>query len=176
MRRFHAVNEAFIRTLLARTGKSVVVDSSKVGIRLKYLLQNPALDVRVIRLVRDGRAVALTYTDPAVYADAANPDLRGGGDGASRDRERLTLRQAAHEWRRSNEEADAILARLEPAHATTVTYEELCTDSDGVLRRLYAFVGVEPANAGRAWRGQEHHVLGNGMRFDTGADVRLDDR
>ena len=67
-------------------------------------------------------------------------------------------------------------ALAEPAHATTVTYEELCTDSDGVLRRLYAFVGVEPANAGRAWRGQEHHVLGNGMRFDTGADVRLDDR
>ena len=39
VRRFHAVNEAFIRTLLARTGKSVVVDSSKSPVYdSKYLI------------------------------------------------------------------------------------------------------------------------------------------
>jgi hypothetical protein len=44
----------------------VLVDSSKVGIRLKYLLRIPEIDIRVIRVIRDGRAVALTYTDRPV--------------------------------------------------------------------------------------------------------------
>src|SRR5262245_9109598 len=87
LREVQAINGALVRSLLEETGKRVVVDSSKIGIRLKYLLLNPELDVRVIRLVRDGRAVALTYTDPAEYADASNPARRGGGSGGSREAE-----------------------------------------------------------------------------------------
>ncbi|MCC7462072.1 MAG: hypothetical protein IT480_06365, partial [Gammaproteobacteria bacterium] len=84
-----ARNAALIGSVLARSGKQVIVDSSKIGMRLKYLLRNPALDVRVVRVKRDGRAVALTYMNPEHFADASNPALRGGGSGASRDAERL---------------------------------------------------------------------------------------
>jgi hypothetical protein len=174
--RFHAVNESLVRSLCDRTGTRVVVDSSKVGIRLKYLLRNPGIDVRVVRLIRDGRAVALTYTDPANYADASAPNLRGGGDGTSRDRERLTPWDAAHEWRRSNEEADALLARLDPTRQITVRYEELCTNTAAVLSKLWAFVGVSPFQFAEGWRARNHHVIGNGMRFDSSEEVRLDER
>jgi len=62
----------------------------------------------VIRLIRDGRAVALTYMDPAGFADAKDPSLRAGGMGGDRRREKLTMAQAAREWRRSNEEAEHV--------------------------------------------------------------------
>lgn len=174
--RFHSVNQALIESLSEQSGARVIVDSSKVAIRLKYLLRNPGLDVRVIRLVRDGRGVALTYTDPAAYADASDPRFRGGGYGGGRERERLSLKEAAHEWRRSNEEADAILARVDAARQITVAYEELCADTEGTLARLWTFLGLRPDGAVRNWRTRAHHLIGNGMRFDTTDEVRLDDR
>lgn len=173
---FHGLNTALIRTLCERSGARVVVDSSKVGIRLKYLLRNPDLDVRVIRLVRDGRAVALTYMDPARYADATDPTKRGGGDGSSRESEQLPIADAAHEWRRSNEEAEALVATLGPDRYITASYEEVCRSTDTALNRIHAFLGLPEAGLARDWRGREHHVIGNGMRLDAASEIRLDDR
>lgn len=173
---FHDANAALARALCDRTGARMVVDSSKIAIRLKYLVRNPGVDVRVIRLIRDGRAVALTYTDSDTYADASASHLRRGGSGDGRDRDRLTLRDGAHEWRRSNEEADAILAGLDRAHHTTVTYEALCTNTQAVLAELWTFLGVPPIPLRRGWRACSRHVIGNGMRFDATDEVRLDER
>ena len=173
---FHQANEALVRALTERTGARMVVDSSKVGIRLKYLLRNPGLDVRVVRLVRDGRAVALTYTDSDEYADASAAHLRRGGSGDGRPRDHLTLGEAAHEWRRSNEEADALLGALDPSRHCTVTYEDLCSNTQSVLTSLWTFLGVEPARFDRGWRGRSRHIIGNGMRFDATEDIRLDER
>jgi hypothetical protein len=176
LKAFHARNAALAASLLEETGKRVVVDSSKIGIRLKYLLRNPDLELRVIRLVRDGRAVALTYTDPAEYADASSPERRGGGGGDSRDAERVPLQQAAHEWRRSNEEADALLASVDPAKQLTISYEDLCGSTAEVLGRAFQFLGVDAPADLSDWRARPHHVVGNGMRFDSASEVRLDDR
>jgi hypothetical protein len=173
---FHALNASLITTLCERSDVRVVVDSSKIGIRLKYLLKNPDLDVRVIRLTRDGRAVALTYMDPSRYADATDPSKRGGGDGSDREGERLSIEDAAREWRRSNEEAAALVAGLPRARYVTASYEELCQSTDSTLNRIHAFLGLEPAGLARDWRSQEHHVIGNGMRLDSESAIRLDDR
>ncbi len=174
--RFHDINRALVDTLARQTGARVVVDSSKVGIRLKYLLRDPALDVRVVRLVRDGRAVSLTYTDPVNYADARDPTRRAGGEGGSRDEERLSVAKAAREWRRSNEEADAVLRRVDAARQITISYEALCRDTSATLASIWRFLGVTPRELSESWRQRPHHVIGNGMRFDTDSEVRLDDR
>ena len=97
---------------------------------------NPELDVKVIRLIRDGRAVALTYMDPARYADAKDPMRRGGGMGGDREKERLSMAQAAWEWRRCNEEAEHVLRPLDKARWIEIRYEELCTDPVAALTRL----------------------------------------
>jgi len=169
-------NVAIVETLCELTGARIVVDSSKVGLRLKYLLRNSQLDVRVIRLIRDGRAVALTYTDPANYADATDPTLRGGGTGGDRADERLSIAEAAREWRRSNEEAEHILASLDHSRWIEIRYEQLCTDPEATLARLFAFLGVDPTQITRDFRSADHHVLGNGMRLDSTWEIRLDER
>ena len=171
-----AANATLAACICARSRGRVLVDSSKVGLRLKYLLRNPRLDVTVIRLIRDGRGVALTYTDPSRFADATDPQHRGGGMGSRRADERLTLAEAAREWRRSNEEADAILKRLDPTRWIDVRYETLCLEPEVTLSRLFDFLEVAPHSTGKRVRALEHHVIGNGMRLDSTSEVRLDDR
>jgi hypothetical protein len=169
-------NLLLMETICELSGARVMVDSSKIGLRLKYLLRNPELNVRVIRLVRDGRAVVTTYMNPAEYADAANPALRGGGMGGDRASERLSIAQAAWEWRRSNEEAEFILAGMDRPKWTEVRYEDLCLNTSETLARLFGFLNVKPAGSEHGFRGVDHHVLGNGMRLDTTTAVRLDER
>lgn len=169
-------NSALVASLLAQTGAKAIVDSSKIGIRLKFLLRNPDLDVRVIRVVRDGRAVALTYMDPARYADARDPKLRGGGTGGDRERERLPMKAAAHEWRRSHEEADAIVDSLPADRWMQVQYESVCSATDRTLGSIFDFLGVESSASRANFRRAGQHVVGNGMRLDTTTEIALDDR
>ena len=169
-------NAALVRCLRDVTGKQVVVDSSKMGLRLKYLLRNPAFDVRVIRVVRDGRAVALAYMDPAGFADARDPSLRQGGMGGDRANERQSMQEAAHQWRRSNEEGEIVLRAVPASHQTVVRYEDVCNDTGNTLRRLWTFAGVDPDRGAARLKSFEHHVVGNGMRLDTTTEVRLDER
>ena len=96
--------------------------------------------------------------------------------GGDRESERRPMDAAAHEWRRSNEEAEAIVRRLHPARWTEVRYEELCADPSATLARLFAFVGVDPTRVALKPRPGDHHVVGNGMRLDADIEVRLDDR
>jgi hypothetical protein len=178
LRAHQARNRALMETVLNRTGRDVLVDSSKVGIRLKYLLRIPDVDIRIVRMIRDGRAVALTYTDPAGFADTSNPALKGGGSGdvASREHLRLPMQRAAREWRRSNEEAASILQELPTSQWTTLRYEDLCARPEEELRRLFTFIGVDPGKSRMDFRSTDHHVVGNGMRFDTTTEIRIDER
>jgi hypothetical protein len=172
----HRRNAALASTVSDIREAEIVVDSSKTALRLKYLLRNPELDVRVIRLIRDGRAVALTYMDPFRFADAKDPSRRGGGTGGSRESGRLSTAQAACEWRRCNEEAEHILRRLDKSQWIEVRYEELCKDTENTLRRLLEFLGLDPDQRIPDFRSVEHHVVGNGMRLDTASKISLDER
>jgi hypothetical protein len=168
-------NLALLETLGTLTGARVVVDSSKLGLRLKYLLRIPSLDVKVVRLIRDGRGVALTYVNPAEFADTRNEGLRGGGSGVSTETGR-EMRRAAREWKRSNEEADALLAGLPRSDWLEVRYEDLCGDPSNTLRAVCSFLGLDSAQIVLDFRSVEHHVVGNGMRLDSTSDVLLDER
>lgn len=173
--RWQDKNRRLINAVANASGCDVVVDSSKIGIRLKYLLDIAGLRTRVIRLVRDGRAVALTYMNAAQFADAKTPELRGGGFGAKRHRD-LTMEQAAFEWRRSNEEAASIQATLNSDQYLQIRYEDLCQDVGGTLSRVFSFLGLADSDQHRQFKDVEHHVVGNGMRLDTSSSVVLDDR
>jgi hypothetical protein len=172
----HRRNAALASTILELRRAQVIVDSSKIGVRLKYLLRNPELDVKVIHLIRDGRAVALTYMDPAGFADAKDPTCRGGGMGGDRRSERLSMARAAYEWRRCVDEAESILRCLPPTQWIDVRYESYCREPEATLRQLQEFLGVEPGRQPREFRAVEQHVVGNGMRLDSSPEIQLDER
>lgn len=169
-------NAALVESLLAVTGAQVVIDSSKQALRLKYLLKVPSLDIKVVRTIRDGRAVSMTYMDEWNYADASDPTLRGGGTGSRRPPVRRNMTEAANEWKRSQEAAESLLAGLPRTQWTEVRYEELCANPDATLRRLSGFLELDPAQIVFDFRSRPQHVIGNGMRFDTTSAIKLDER
>ena len=169
-------NEILVEVILKYYHARVFVDKGNIALRLKHLLHAPSFDVKVIRLIRDGRGVALTYMYPESFADANNPAMRGGGSGRRREDEQLSMAQAAHQWRRCNEEAENILRSLDPPQWLEVRYEDLCKDTENTLGRLFRFLNLDPDKRVQEYRTVEHHIVGNGMRLDTTSRISLDDR
>lgn len=153
IRHSQALKAALAQSVLQCSGKTVLVDSSKSGVQLKYHLRNPRLDVKVLWLVRDGRGTALSLARNA----------------------RLPLRQAAYQWRRSNEEAALIVRGLDRAQWMQVRYEDLCEAPDRTLSALWQFIGVWAHPAQSATR-TERHVLGHRSRLHGGSGIRLDEK
>ena len=87
------------------------------------------------------------------------------------------MEHAAREWRRANEEADAICRRLDAGQLITARYEDLCASPDATLGRLFEFIGVRPLDRRDLLAAPtQRHVVGNGMRLDWDGSVTLDDR
>jgi len=142
LERQQALMTALVESVMECTRKPVLVDSSKSGVQLKYHLRNPSLDVKAIGLVRDGRGVALSI--------ARNQST--------------TFPTGAQEWRRTNEEAQAIAGPLGEKRWLRVKYEALCEDPQGTLNRIWRFVGVAPRDLDDC--PETHtHVLGHGSRL-----------
>jgi hypothetical protein len=156
----------------------MVIDSSKLAHRLKFVRRFEGLDVKVVHLVRDGRAVALTYIDTDTYADSREPAFRRGGRGPEgpAQQPRLSMDEAAMEWRRSVRSAEHVLSRMRRDQWIAVRYEDLCSRPDETLARIMAFLDLDPGRLHKAFRSVDHHVVGNGMRMDQSSEVALDDR
>jgi hypothetical protein len=168
-------NADYVSAIAEQAGVAAVVDSSKVGIRLKYLLKNKDLDIKVIWIVRDGRGVSLAYKNPSEYADAKDPKLRGGGTGKTQEQGR-GIEYGAHEWVRCNQETQAVLATMDKDKWIKVHYEDICNNTENTLDKLFEFIGVDPTKKRLDFKTVEHHVVGNGMRLDDSEVIKLDDR
>ena len=142
LERQQALKTALVESVIECTRKPVLVDSSKSGLQLKYHLRNPSLDVKAIGLVRDGRGVALSI--------ARNQST--------------TFQKGARDWRRTNEEAEAIAELMGDERWIPVRYEALCEDPQGTLNRIWRFIGVAPRDLDEC-PAPHAHVLGHGSRI-----------
>ena len=148
------LNAALAESVLECSGDAALIDTSKVGVQLKYHLRNPRFDVKAIWLVRDGRGVASSL-------------MRN---------ERVPMRQAANEWRRSNAEAAAVVRRMDRCQWIRVRYEDLCADSEGTLRALWRFMDVAPRLA-ESRAPADFHVLGHDRsRLGGEQKIRLNEK
>jgi hypothetical protein len=153
-------NAAFAAVLRELTGAKIVIDSSKIALHLKYLLQSDALKIKIVRLVRDGRAVTVSAI----------------GHGLKRDSRPETVAAAAKSWRDNNEASERILAETPASQWMFVKYEELCKAPEETLRGICKFLGMDSQNIVLDFRARTQHVLGNEMRLKSGSDIRLDER
>lgn len=168
-------NSDYVRSIAEQAGVDIVVDSSKIGIRLKYLLKNKELNIKVIWVVRDGRGVSLAYKQPSEFADAKDPKLRGGGTGVTQEKGRGIL-TGANEWVRCNQEVEALLATMDKDCWIKVHYEDICDNTELALDNIFKFIGVAPGKKRLDFKTAEHHVVGNGMRLDDSEVIQLDNR
>jgi hypothetical protein len=160
LRNVHQRNSALVEALREITGAKVVVDSSKIALHLKYLLRSPDLRIKIIHLVRDGRAVTMSML----------------GHGLKRNTRQESVAAAALSWRRNNEAAERVLSELPRSQWVPLQYEQLCRDPEKTLRSLCQFLGMDANEITLDFRSRQQHVLGNEMRLKSGSDIRLDER
>ena len=138
--------------VLERTGKTVFVDTSRDHQRPKYLARHPALDVRVIHLIRDPRG------------NSASTMKHAGVDAAT----------AARHWRHYNVEAVRVKRYLPRESWLSLHYEDLCADPGAVFDRISDFLEVTRAPIQQAPRNVDSHIIGNKTRLKGIGEIRED--
>jgi hypothetical protein len=163
--------------IAAASGAGVVIDSSKHASLAFCLRWRQDLDLRVVHVVRDSRAVAHSWARQVCRPDAA----------AGSYMTRYSPAVSAVQWNTQNA-AVALLGRR-GVPVLLVRYEDLTAGPAATVDRIAAFAGLpgRPAAAGPAigrdasgwWAelGPAHTVSGNPMRFTTGRlPIRADER
>jgi len=156
-----AVLAALYRTIAARTGADVVIDSSKLPPYGALVGALPGVEVKVLHLVRDPRATAFSWRRTRGLDGAADPTAM----------DRPSPLRAAVLWLAWN--AAARLFWRGDAYLR-VRYEDLCADPGGTVRRVATFAGLPTgplpfAAPGVIQLGPTHTVAGNPSRHRTGA-------
>jgi hypothetical protein len=146
---------ALYEAIRSTTGARLIVDASKEYLAGLSLYQKCPDEMRLIVLLRDGRAV--------FYSNLK----RGFGQTYS-----------LQTWLKYYRHALPLLERnVPPHHRIIVRYEDLASETEPQLRRLCGFLDLEytPSMLDSTTK-QQHITSGNNMRFNFGAPVRIDDK
>ncbi len=148
------VNRAMMEIIVDLKGATMFLDASKDPVRLKHLMAAGCYRVRLVHLIRDGRAV--TYSA-----------MKNQGQSAE---------AAALEWRRTHRQIERLACELEANQKLVVRYEDLCVELEPSRRRLFQFLDLDVGDVPADFRAAEHHILGNRMRLQPTTEIRLDEK
>jgi hypothetical protein len=149
------------------SGARVIVDSSKDASH-GWVLQRmvPSIDLSVLHLIRDSRAVAYSLCERTKF-DPASGQVWGGHG----------LARTIAGWTATNALVQALRSTSVPF--LRLAYEDFCADPDRALARAATLVGepVPPPLAPEGIdAGTQHQVAGNPVRFVHGSiAIRSDD-
>lgn len=145
--------ESLIESVLKIKGSSTFLDSSKRPERAIFMRRIPSLDMRVIHLVRDGRAVSWS-------------NMKNLG---------LSPEEAARSWVADNTCAEHARRCFPKDRWMTLRYEDLCAAPDAVLTKIHSFAGLPVTNGFHHFRNGDHHIIGNRMRLSSTSEIRIDE-
>ena len=155
------LTEKFFQVIAEKTGKSTIVDSSKMPGRGLALTQLNEIDLSVIHLVRDARGVSHSMAKPIPL------DVKSGVQKkiAGKAHVRTALR-----WRVYNSVAEALLKKVGPERGVTVRYEDLTLKPYEEMKRIGAVAHVNLDSIGEQLDKQEPLRSGHQM---AGGRVRM---
>lgn len=159
--------EKLFRSIVARSGKAIVVDSSKLPGRGFALADMPGIDLYVIHVVRDARGVAWSMRKGF---------QRQVDKGLQRDLHPKPLTYTALRWSIVNLATELLCRRLGPGRSLRVRYEDFVDAPKATLARILALVGerVQPGLADAPIRPQ-HQVAGSRHRMQSAITIKRDE-
>ncbi|KAB1903222.1 sulfotransferase [Micromonospora sp. AMSO31t] len=171
VRRYADLYTRIYRAALAATGARVVVDSSKHASLAFALRWAEGLDLRVLHLVRDSRAVAYSWGK-----QVRRPEVVDGEDFMPT----FSPFEVSKLWTAQNAAFHLLAAR---AQVLRLRYEDFTADPAGTVRRLREFAGLpDDPEALRILTDpppapfRAHSIAGNPLRFSGGPlTVRRDE-
>ncbi|MFF1923592.1 sulfotransferase [Streptomyces sp. NPDC058221] len=153
---------AVYRRLAAHGAGRLVVDGSKCPAEAAALLGRDDLDVRVLHIVRDPRATALSYSTAKEYIDPMSPARSSGY------------------WTAFNL-ASELVGRAAGERYLRIRHEDLCARPRELVAEVMRFAGLDDESPvgedGCIPLGVNHTVTGNPDRLRRGVTrIRPDDR
>lgn len=173
-REYAAVYARLYRAVRQVSGCAVTVDASKHASLAFCLRTEAGIDLRVIHLVRDPRAVAYSWTRRGVR----RPEAADAVGASNEYMATFSPARSAMLWNSLNLGFHLLAARGAPTRL--MRYEDFIAAPVAGMRELAEFAGVEPelsfmTDAG-ADLGLTHTAGGNPMRFSAGwVEFRRDD-
>lgn len=173
-RDYTALWDATWDSLAEVSGRQAIVDSSKNSrlsrFRLELLLASESIDVYVIHLVRDPRAVMWST------ARGSNRKLEAGDNRVSW----ITPYKGLISWAYSNSCVDHLQARYPHMRLLRLRYEDFVQQFEPSVERLSNFLGIDLAETARMVQSEGqldpgHGVAGNRMRRNSQIKLRYDD-
>ncbi|MGI5171119.1 sulfotransferase [Spirillospora sp. CA-253888] len=148
-------------TVARHSEARTIVDGSKYPAEPAALLGRPEIDLRIVHLVRDPRAIAYSYRKSKDYIDPRTPT------------------DSTRHWTAANA-ASELAGRAAAGRYLRVRHEDLAAEPRATLARVMAFAGLPgdpPVTAdGTAVLGANHTVTGNPDRLRRGpVAIRPDD-
>ena len=162
-REYARILGAVYRRIGAATGCAVVVDSSKEPLLGYVIGMIPDVDLHVLHLVRDPRAVAFSWRRWKLSTPAVND---------SQYMPRFSTRRTAVVWSITNALCET-LRRLQGWRYMRLRYEDFVVDPAKKLAEIRDFVGEQeeidffPDRSTARLDRVTHQVWGNPMRFDA---------
>lgn len=172
LRRYLAQTEVLLETVAARARTPILLDSSKMpGRGLAFSMSN-SIDLRVIHLVRDGRAVAHSMTR-AMGIDVAK--------GRQKEIKARSTYRTALRWRLYNSAVEALAQRVGHDRFVRVRYEDLMADTPVQLQRIGRCVELDLSDlGGRISMGEPissvHQMAGSRIRMEGRLKLEADTR
>lgn len=167
--RFSSLTRALLEQILRVSQRSVIVDSNKLPGRGFVLAATPGVEVYLVHLVRDPRAVVNSMMKPIKQQVEA---------GVQKDLKPKPLLHTALRWLVVNLAAEALAARLGPKRTVRVRYEDFVSNPRASLSRVLGLVGRNadglPDGLSAPFRPQ-HQVSGSRHRMQKTLLIRTDE-
>lgn len=160
--------EPLYQALQAQSNSRVIVEASKLPTYAFGLARLPIIDLNVLHLVRDSRAVAHSWQRKRRRPEITDRDVY---------LKRFSPIKSTYHWLLWNGLSEA-LGRLKNVHYKRMRYEDFVMSPAESLREIEEFVG----QPGRSWTLDDvlqlprvvHTVSGNPMRFEKTLTIRPD--
>jgi len=146
-------------------GVNNVVDSSKIAEQLQAILvaQQNEVDVKLIHIVRDGRAVVYSKLQRAEQYNQKN----------------FSVLSAITGWVVNNMQIQALYPAIDEENVVRLHYEDLCNHTQSTMEHLCDFLEISfNANMLQLSRDNKHNIAGSPHRFswDNETEIQLDER
>ncbi len=154
--------------ILETVNREFIVDSSKQPVFAHILKENPNLELYILHIVRDPRAVAYSWQKKKV-----RPEIKNKVEYMPR----YSPIRTAISWNVVNK-ISFDLSKESNVQYLLVRYEDLVSNPKEVLKKIYSFLNLEDnleslfLDEKTILLSQNHTVAGNPMRFKTG-EIKL---
>jgi len=148
-------NKYLFQSILKASNKSIVVDSSKIPTRALYLYKSGLFNMKLIYLVRNGKAFIHSFHKKG------EPNYK-----------------AATYWTLRNYRMRKIIKeKMNPKDVLQVHYEHLASNPEKEIRRITKFIGIDFEKEMLNFREREHHIIGgNPMKNREDPEIKLDEK